>query len=895
MSVRNLEYLFKPKSVAVIGASNRPRSVGATVIHNLLRSGFEGPIMPVNPKHRAVAGVLAYPNVQSLPETPDFAVICTPPSTIPGLIKELGDRGTRAAAVLTAGLDQNYGESEQTIQQAMLDAARPNLVRILGPNCLGIVLPHIGLNASFAHTSVEPGKIAFLSQSGALATSVLDWAKSSGIGFSCFVSLGNGADVDFGDTIDYLASDPDTQSILLYIESIKEPRKFMSAARAAARNKPVIAVKAGRMVEGARAAASHTGALAGADDVFDAALRRAGILRVKTIEALFDAVVTLAHAKPLQGERLTIFTNGGGPGVMATDALVEGGGKLAPISEETIAVLDAALPATWSRGNPVDIIGDAPPERYVDTLEALLKDDETGSIVFIHSPTAIVPSTEIAQALAPVAQKASRNVLTCWLGRDGVATARSIFSEAGLPTYDTPEDAVGAFLQLINYRRNHEMLMETPPSVSTGFQPMVRNARLVIEMVLTAGRQWLTEPEAKLVLSAYDIPTVETHVAKSPAECERIAAEIGKPVALKILSPDITHKSDVGGVMLDLETPQAVRTAAESMLKRVRKVHPDAEVTGYTVQEMARRPGAHELILGATTDPIFGPVILFGQGGTAAEVIRDRAVALPPLNMMLARNLVQETRVVNLLAGYRDRPSVDFDAIYLTLVKISQMIVDIPELMELDINPLFADEHGVLALDARMRVQAATVRTGAARLAIRPYPKQLEEWATFEGESVLLRPILPEDEPQHHEFFSKLDPEDIRMRFFRQISHLPHSQMARFTQIDYDREMAFIATRTNADGQPETLGVARGITDPDNIEAEFAIIVRSDLKGKGLGRLLMEKLVRYFRARGTHRLIGETMPQNVGMKELAKHLGFDTHSTEDFQTVEMKLDLTKLP
>lgn len=893
MSVRNLEHLFKPKSVAVFGASIRPRSVGATVMHNLLHSGFEGPIMPVNPKYRAVAGVLAYPDVHSLPETPDFAVLCTPPATVPGLIKELGDRGTRAVAVLTAGLDQEDGAANGTIQQAMLDAARPNLVRILGPNCLGIVLPHIGLNASFAHTSVQPGKIAFVSQSGALATSVLDWAKSSGIGFSCFVSLGNGADVDFGDTIDYLASDPDTQSILLYIESVKEPRKFMSAARAAARNKPVIAVKAGRMMEGARAAASHTGALAGADDVFDAALRRAGVLRVKTIEALFDAVETLARAKPLYGERLTIFTNGGGPGVMATDALVEGGGKLAALSEETITTLDAALPATWSRGNPVDIIGDAPPERYVDTLNALLKDEKTDSIVFIHSPTAIVPSAEIAQALAPVAQKAQRNVLSCWLGRDGVAAAREIFAEAGLPTFDTPEDAVGAFLQLVNYQRNHEMLMETPPSIPTGFQPMVRNARLVIEMALTAGREWLTEPEAKLVLSAYDIPTVETHVAKTPAECERMAREMGVPVAIKILSPDITHKSDVGGVMLDLETPQAVRAAAEAMLKRVQNVHPDAQVTGFTVQEMARRPGAHELILGATSDPIFGPVILFGHGGTAAEVIRDRAVALPPLNMTLARHMVQETRVVNLLAGYRDRPAVDFDAIYLTLVKISQLIIDIPEIMELDINPLFADEKGVLALDARMRVQPASVQSGAARLAIRPYPKQLEEWATFDEGEVLLRPIRPEDEPQHQEFFGQLEPDDIRMRFFRHISHLPHSQMARFTQIDFDREMAFIATRAKADGQPETLGVARGITDPDNIEAEFAIIVRSDMKGKGLGTLLMDKLVRYFRAHGTQRLVGETMPENTQMKGLAKHLGFDTHSTEDFQTVEMEMDLTK--
>lgn len=902
MSVRNLEYLFQPKSVAVFGASIRPRSVGATVMHNLLRSDFDGPIMPVNPKYRAVAGVLTYPDVESLPQTPDLAVLCTPPRTIPGLIRELGDRGTRAVAVLTAGLDResNEGnadagnESGETIQQAMLDAARPNLVRILGPNCLGIMVPHMGLNASFAHANAQPGKIAFVSQSGALATSVLDWAKSSGIGFSCFVSLGNSADIDFGDAIDYLASDPNTQSILLYIESIQEPRKFMSAVRAAARNKPVIAVKAGRMQEGARAAASHTGALAGADDVFDAALRRAGVLRVKTIESLFDAVETLARTKPLRGERLTIFTNGGGPGVMATDALAEGGGHLASLADETIETLDAALPATWSRGNPVDIIGDAPPERYVDTLNALLKDKETDAIVFIHSPTAIVPSTEIAQALAPVAQEANRNILSCWLGRDGVAAARDIFSEAGLPTYDTPEDAVGGFLQRVNYRRNHEMLMETPPSVLSGFQPDVKEVRQIIETALADEREWLTEPEAKLVLAAYDVPTVETHIARTPAECEAVAGEIGAAVAIKILSPDITHKSDVGGVTLDLDTPEAVRTAAEEMLKRVQAIRPDADVTGFTVQEMARRPGAHELILGVTTDPIFGPVILFGQGGTATEVIRDRAMALPPLNVTLARHLVQETRVAKLLAGYRDRPAADFDAIYLTLVKLSQMIIDVPEITELDINPLFADEEGVLALDARMRVQPAAVETGAERLAIRPYPQELEEWASYEDGEVLLRPIRPEDEPQHQAFFSKLDREDVRMRFFRYISEMPHSQMARFTQIDFDREMAFIATRTSDDGLPETLGVARGITDADNNEAEFAVIVRSDMKGKGLGRLLMEKLVRYFRTQGTKRLIGETLSENREMKGLASELGFEVRQGDDFETVELELDLTKV-
>lgn len=892
MSIRNLNFLFEPESVAVIGASIRPRSVGATVMQNLLAGGFKGPIMPVNPKYRAVAGVLTYPDVKALPETPDLAVICTPPQTVPELIQALGDRGTRAAAVLTAGLDEKYEQSDRTVQQAMLDAAKPNLLRILGPNCIGMMVPQIGLNAGFAHTNPLPGRIAFVGQSGALATSMLDWAKSSDIGFSAFVSLGNSADVDFGDILDYLGSDPETQAILLYIESIKEARKFMSAARAAARNKPIIAVKAGRASEGAQAAASHTGAMAGADDVFAAALRRAGILRVHTIESLFDAVETLARAKPLRGEQLTIMTNGGGPGVMATDALVLGEGQLATLSPATTECLDTLLPANWSHGNPVDIIGDAPSARYVETLETLLADPDSNATLFIHSPTAIVPSEEIATALAPVIQNAHSNVLACWLGRDGVAAARQIFINANIPTYDTPEDAVNAYLQLVNYRRNQEMLMETPPSIPTGFQPMVDNARLVIEMALADGRTWLTEPEAKLVLSAYDIPTVKTRVAKTPVECERLAQELDGPVAVKIMSPDILHKSDVGGVMLDLENPATVRNAAENMLKRLQQLQPEARVTGFTVQQMARRPGARELIVGASVDPIFGPIILFGQGGTAVEVIQDRSVALPPLNMTLARHLVERTHVAKLLAGYRDRASADLDAIYSTLVKISQLIVDIPEIMELDINPLFADEAGVLVLDARMRVQFAGAESGAQRLAIRPYPKQLEEQASFADGDILLRPIRPEDEPEHLAFFNKLDPEDVRLRFFQYKKALSHSQLARFTQIDFDREMAFIATRTNDAGQPETLGVARGITDPDNYDAEFAIIIRSDVKGKGLGTLLLDKLIRYFREHGTKMLIGETLPENTQMKELAKHLGFEVHTKYDLGIVELRLDLT---
>lgn len=706
MSTRNFEALFNPQSVALFGASNRPRSVGATVMRNLLAGGFAGPILPVNPKHKAVAGVLAYPDVASLPLTPDLAVICTPPRTVPGLIAELGARGARAAVVITAGLDQETGPQGQTLQQATLAAARSHGVRLLGPNCVGLMVPGIGLNASFAHTQPLPGNIAFVTQSGALATVVLDWAKADGIGFSSFISLGNSVDVDFGDVLEYLGRDPATQAILLYIESIRDAPKFLRAAQRAARSKPIIAVKAGRVSEGAQAAFSHTGALAGADDVFDAALRRAGILRVDTIEDLFNAVATLARTRPLQGVRLVIFTNGGGPGVMATDALVLRGGQLASLGPETLQRLDSFLPANWSRGNPVDIIGDALPLRYVQTLQALLDDPGADAVLFIHSPSAIVPSYEIALELAPAIQAARRNVLTCWLGRESTAAARRICAEAGIPAYDSPEDAVDAFLQMVHYRRAQAQLLEerlpTGPVVP---RARAEQARAVVQAALDAGREILTEPEAKQVLAAYGIPVVTTRFARTPDECAALAAEMGGPLALKIVSPEITHKSDIGGVALALETPAEVRAAAVAMQRHIREVRPDATINGFSVQAMARRPYAHELIVGVATDPIFGPVILFGQGGAAVEVVGDRAVALPPLNLNLAHDLVARTRVARLLAGYRNQPPADMSAIYATLLAVAQLVADLPELCELDINPLLADDQGVLALDARLRVR----------------------------------------------------------------------------------------------------------------------------------------------------------------------------------------------
>ncbi|MEC4723590.1 bifunctional acetate--CoA ligase family protein/GNAT family N-acetyltransferase [Noviherbaspirillum sp. CPCC 100848] len=890
MTVRNLNYLFHPKSVAIIGASNKPHGVGTTVLENVVHAGFHGDIYPVNPKYETLCGLKTYPDIASLPGAPDLAVICTPPASVPGLISQLGERGTRAVIVLTAGLSAHRDWRGRTMKELMLAAAKPYLLRILGPNCVGMLVPGIGLNASFAHINALPGKIAFVSQSGAMVTGVLDWARSRNIGFSKFVSLGDSVDVDFGDVIDYLASDPDTQAILLYIEAVSSARKFMSAARAAARSKPTLVIKAGRVAEGAKAATSHTGALAGADDVYDAAIRRAGMLRVYSTEELFDAVETLARLRPLSGERLAILTNGGGPGVMATDTLVCSGGKLASLSAATLDRLHAVLPSNWSKANPIDIVGDAPPERYTQALQILLADKEVDATLFIHAPTAIVPSLDIATTLAPIIKQSYPNVLACWLGGDSVAAARRIFTDIGVPTYDTPEKAIGAFMQMVRYRRNQQLLMEVPSAISRTHLEDKKRARAIIEQVIADGRELLSEWEAKQVLAAYGIPIVETRTVNDPAAAGREAQDVGFPVALKILSPDITHKSDVGGVVLDLESAEAVAEAAERMHARLRELYPHARLAGFTVQAMARRPEGRELIVGVATDPVFGPVILFGQGGIAVEVTADRAIALPPLNGVLARELISRTRIARLLGAYRNRRAADINAICRTLVQVSDMVIDLPELQELDINPLFADADGVIALDARICVKPVK-DNGLEQLAIRPYPAELEEWVQWQSAELLLRPIRPEDGAAHLAFFNALDPEDVRYRMFIRMRELSPSQLARLTQIDYDREMAFIATRRLDTGAWETLGVARVVADPDNVEAEFAVIVRSDLKGQGLGYALMKKLIAYCSDRGTQRIVGEALSYNHGILNMASNLGFEVSPSTEGGTMIMKLEL----
>ena len=901
MSIRNLDKLFRPESVALIGASRKPHSVGAVLARNLFKSGFEGPVMPVNPKYRAIEGVLAYPDIDSLPMTPDLALLSTPPDTVAELIRKLAERGTKAAVVVTAGFGEGAEAAGLDRRQAMLDAARPHLMRIVGPNCLGILVPGMGLNASFAHVSPKTGRLAFVTQSGAVVTAVLDWAESRGIGFSHLVSLGGMADVDFGDMLDYLANDRETHAVLLYVEAITQARKFMSAARAAARMKPVIVVKAGRHAEAARAAASHTGALAGADAVYDAAFRRAGMLRVFRLGDLFAAVETLAMGELPQGERLAILTNGGGIGVLATDALIDEGGTLAALSEETIGELDKVLPATWSRGNPVDIIGDAPAGRYAEALGVLSDAPEVDAVLALNCPTAVADSRDAARAVIESAEKfihrhdraPRRSLLTSWVGQATAEACRALFAEHRIPSYTTPEAAVRAFMHMVNYRRNQETLLETPPSVPVEFTPDAEGANRAIENALADEREWLTEPEAKDVLGAYGIPTVVTQVAHSPEEAEARATEINAPVALKIVSPDITHKTDVGGVALDLARPAAVREAAQEMLQRVKQAQPTARVHGFSVQPMVRRPGAYELIVGVTDDPQFGPVVLFGQGGTAVEIIKDQALGLPPLNMKLAYELISRTRIHRQLRGFRGLPHADLDAIALTLIRVSQLVTDIPEIVELDINPLLADASGVVALDARVRVKAHGA-FGSDRFAIRPYPMELEETVRLDdGRELLLRPIRPEDEPALQRAFAKLNPEEIRLRFLAPLKVLSHMMAARFTQIDYDREMALILTEPGIAGQTEIYGVVRISTDPDNERAEFAIIVRHDMAGLGLGRLLMHRIIDYCRRRGTRLIFGDVLQQNTTMLHLCKILGFDQNTLPGepgIVRVELKLE-----
>ena len=874
MSVRNLDKLFAPRSVALIGATPRPGSVGAVVARNLRRAGFAGELMLVNPHYDTIDGLTVHPNVASLPRAPDLGVIVTPAETVPCLIHELAARGTRAAVIITAGFGE-LGQRGQTLQQATLDAAKPHLLRIVGPNCVGIMLPRLGLDATFSHLAPPAGDIAFLSQSGAMITAMLDWAVPHGIGFSHVVSLGDMADVDFGDMLDYLAADPHTRAILLYAEGITHGRKFMSAARAASRIKPVLVLKAGRSQAGARAATSHTGVLAGADAVYDAVFRRAGMLRVRTMAELFDAAETLALTHEQVGERLAILTNGGGAGVLATDALVAARGQLAALSQTTVADLNRQLPATWSHGNPVDIIGDASGKRYGDALTTLIGDSEIDAILVLNCPTALAQPEDTARAVidtvagAEPAALRGRNVITAWLGEYSARTARQLFADARIATYETPDSAVTGFLHRVHHRRNQELLMETPPARLDMFEPDRVTVRRLIATALAAGKSWLDPEETSAILAAYGLPIVANHFAADPDQAASLAAKVGFPIALKIRSADITHKSDVGGVALNLGNTDRVRREAEGMLRRVKAAHPEARLDGFLVQPMVRRPSAVALLVGLVEDAVFGPLVAFGQGGTAVEIMRDTSLELPPLNALLARRLMARTRVWQLVQGYRGKPSANIEAIVEMLIRLGQLAADQAEIRELDINPLLADAAGIIAVDARLRIAVAQ-SPGSARLAIAPYPKELGSAERLRDGTVLrLRPLRPEDEPMLHDLAAHMSHEDLRLRFFTPVQGLTHVVAARLSQLDYDRELALLA-----EGDGMALGVVHFFADPDKLRAEYAIAVRSDWKGRGVGFLLMNRLIHIARQRGIGELVGEVLRENQPMLQMCRELGF---------------------
>ncbi|WP_436642799.1 bifunctional acetate--CoA ligase family protein/GNAT family N-acetyltransferase [Microbaculum sp. FT89] len=899
MTVRNLEAAFSPKSIALIGASPRDGSVAHVVLRNMRDAGFAGPVYLVNPKYTEIDGQPCYPSAAALPGPVDLAILATPPQTVPGLVAELGAHGARAVVVITAG----FGNGPGSLRQQTLDAARPHTLRVFGPNTVGLLVPGIGLNGSFAHASPLKGDLALLSQSGAVIVTMIDWANDRGIGFSSMVSLGDMADVDFGDLLDWFAADVHTRAILLYVEGITNPKKFMSAARAAARVKPVVVVKSGRHAEAAKAAASHTGALAGVDAVYDAAFRRAGLLRVYDLDELFDSVETLSRVKPFRGRRLSVLTNGGGLGVLAVDRLIDLDGSLAPLSEQTFVRLDQSLPPTWSKSNPVDIIGDAPPERYSAALEALLDDETTDAVLVMNCPTALSSSDAAAASVAETVRNHESKVWPCkpvfaaWLGGAKAADARKVFDPVEVPVFSTPTAAVRGVSHLVRYSEAQDMLMQTPPSLPADFTPDVEAARAVVADGLAAGKTWLDRPEIAKMLTAYGIPAVAPETAETAAGAREIAArllpEFGA-CAVKINSPDIQHKSDIGGVRLNIETPHAAEEAAREVIAAARAAVPDARILGVTVEPMIRRPGARELILGLADDKLFGPVVLFGQGGTAVEVIRDKALALPPLDLTLAHDLIGRTRISRLLKAFRNEPAADIDEVALTLVKIAQMAADIPEIRELDLNPLLADKDGVVAVDARIRIEAetGTDRHGLnPRFAIRPYPKEWERELTLnDGTSVLARPVRPEDEALYNAFFAKVEKEDLRLRFFTPKPDLSHRFLARLTQIDYARAMAFVALDPDTG---ELLGVVRIHADPDHEKAEYAILVRSDLKGQGLGWALMQLIIDYAREDGLKTIHGDVLVGNRSMLSMCRQLGFAevlTAADPDLVTVTLSLD-----
>jgi len=878
---RSLQPIFSPKTVAVIGATEKQGSVGRTVIWNLISSPFGGTVYPVNPKRENILGIRAYPNIKDLPDQIDLAIIVTPAPTVPGIIEECVEAGVKGAIVISAGFKE-VGPEGAELESQILEYARKGKMRVVGPNCLGVMNPLTGLNATFATSIAQPGNVAFISQSGALCTSVLDWSFKEHVGFSAFVSIGSMLDVGWGDLIYHLGDDPHTESIVIYMETIGDARSFMSAAREVALAKPIIVIKPGRTEGAARAAASHTGSLTGSDEVLEAAFRRCGVLRVNTIGEIFSMSEVLAKQPRPKGPHLTILTNAGGPGVLAVDALITSGGKLAEISPDAMSKFNEFLPPQWSHNNPVDILGDASPERYAQAFEVAAADENSDGLLVVLTPQAMTDPTATAEALKDYAQSYDKPILASWSGGQDIAAGESILNKAGIPTFIYPDTAAEAFAYMWKFTDNLQALYETVSLRHDAEAKLDREAAsAIIDKARNSGRFLLTEAESKELLATYGIPTVPTHIATNADEAVAKAKELGYPVVLKLHSETVTHKTDVGGVKLNLKDEQAVRSAFEAIKKGVSEKHSVDDFLGVTVQPMIKLEDAYELIIGSSIDPQFGPVVLFGMGGTLVEVFKDRALGLPPLNPTLARRMIERTTIFKALQGIRGRQPVDIDALEQLLVHFSQLVAEQRWIKELDINPLLASHDGLLALDARVLIHEGKDESTLPKLAIRPYPnKYVAPWTMKDGTDVVIRPISAEDEMLMQEFHESLSDKTVYMRYLSPMllsTRITHERLARVTHNDYDREIALVAEGENDKGERAIFGVARlsKLRGRDE-EARYTMLISDDYQGKGLGKELMTRIIKIGRDEKVKRIIALMSPDNEPMKKLCRAVGFSS-------------------
>ena len=883
MGPHHLEALFSPHNIAVFGASDKQGSVGARVFQNLIDAGFRGGLYPINPKHNKIHGQRCYKSLDEVDATVDLAIIATPASTVLAIMRSCGEQDVAAAIVLSAGF-REIGKKGQRLEDSLANIARHHGIHLLGPNCLGLMRPGIGLNATCLDAMAPDGRLALISQSGALCTAILDWSVPHQLGFSTVVSLGNAADVDFGDILDYLVVDQKTDAILLYVEGVHDARAFMSGLRSAAHSKPVIVLKAGRHRAGSRAAYTHTGAMIGSDDVFDAALERAGAVRAMTFGQLFAAAAILSTVRRVNGNRLAIVTNGGGPGVLATDRAEDMGVEIATLTAETLAQLNDILPTHWSHGNPVDVLGDASPQSYAEVVEACLKDPNVDGVLVLLTPQAMSAPKEAAQAVIKAANKhKEKPIIACWMGETKVRAAREIFSDSGIPSFVSPERAVEAFAYLCHYQCNQKLLLQTPGPLTDFRAPDVEGAKMIIESVLADRREMLSDTESKAILNAFRIPCTPTLEARSAAEALVHAESLGFPVVMKVSSLQISHKSDVGGVKINILNAPDVRTTYKSLVEEARRIKPDAEIRGVTVEPMASSADARELMVGVKRDPVFGPVIAFGAGGTMAEIMHDNAVAIPPLNRVLAQRLIDRTRVTHLLGAFRKMEAVDKTAVEDVLLRISEMVCELPHIQEMDINPLFADKDGVMVVDARIRVKRPpTSPVPYSHMAIHPYPSHLTRHAYLaDGTAMTIRPIRPEDAEIEQEFVRNLSAEAKYFRFIRALTELSPEMLVRYTQLDYSREMALIAV-IKEQGRCEQIGVGRYVVNPDGNSCEFALAVSDKYGGQGIGSQLMEAIMEAARGHGVRVVEGEVMSNNHRMLSLVKSLGFSiSASAED--------------